>query len=52
MRERLILVIPVTLLIILCLLYLNTRSIAKTLIVILAVPFFVVGAIWAVYATA
>jgi copper/silver efflux system protein len=49
-RERLTLVIPVTLGIILFLLYLNTRSMAKTLIVILAVPFSVVGAIWAVYA--
>jgi copper/silver efflux system protein len=49
-RERLTLVIPVTLVIILFLLYLNTRSIAKTLIVILAVPFSVVGAVWVVYA--
>jgi hypothetical protein len=47
-KERLTLVIPVTLLIIFFLLYLNTRSIAKTLIVILVVPFSVVDAIWAV----
>ncbi len=31
------------------LLYLNTRSVAKTLIVLLAVPFSAVGAIWLLY---
>jgi Cu(I)/Ag(I) efflux system membrane protein CusA/SilA len=39
-------VIPVTLLLILVLLYLNTRSTVKTLIVLLAVPFSAVGAVW------
>jgi len=48
--ERLTWVVPVTLAIILFLLYCNTRSMTKTLIVILAVPFSMVGAIWAVYA--
>ena len=47
--ERLLVVIPVTLATILFLLYCNTRSMTKTLIVILAVPFSMVGAIWAVY---
>ena len=45
-RERLTIVLPLTLLIILMLLYWNTKSIAKTLIIILAAPFSAVGAIW------
>ncbi len=45
-RERLRAVVPVTLLLILILLYLNTRSIVKTLIVTLAVPFSAIGAVW------
>jgi len=49
-RERLYLVMPITFALILFLLYCNTRSAMKTLIVILAIPFSVVGALWAVYA--
>jgi Cu(I)/Ag(I) efflux system membrane protein CusA/SilA len=45
-EERLKLVVPVTLALILLLLYLNFRSLAKSLIVLLSVPFAVVGAIW------
>jgi len=45
-RERLKLVLPLTLFLILALLYLNTRSAAKTLIIVLAVPFSAVGAVW------
>ena len=48
-RARLIVVVPVTMAVILLLLYLSTRSFAKTMIVILAVPFSAVGAIWLVY---
>jgi Cu(I)/Ag(I) efflux system membrane protein CusA/SilA len=48
-RERLSVVVPVTLAIILLLLFLNTRSLVKTLIVILAVPFSAVGALWMVH---
>jgi Cu(I)/Ag(I) efflux system membrane protein CusA/SilA len=48
-RERLAVVVPVTLLLVLFLLYLNTRSVAKTAIVALAVPFSAVGAIWLLY---
>jgi len=48
-RQRLTLVIPVTLAIILFLLYANTRSWVKTAIIILAVPFSAVGALWLVY---
>jgi Cu(I)/Ag(I) efflux system membrane protein CusA/SilA len=45
-EERLKLVIPVTLAVILLLLYLNFRSLAKSLIVLLSVPFAGIGAIW------
>src|SRR4029079_10790433 len=45
-RERLKLVVPVTIFIIFFLLYLNTRSAVKAGIVMLAVPFSVVGAVW------
>ncbi|HKW15296.1 MAG TPA: efflux RND transporter permease subunit, partial [Candidatus Krumholzibacteria bacterium] len=45
-RERLKLVIPLTLLLIFLLLYANTRSAFKASIVMLAVPFSLVGAVW------
>ncbi len=48
-RARLMVVVPVTLGLILLLLYSSTRSAAKTMIVILAVPFSAVGAVWLVY---
>ena len=48
-RERLKVVLPLTLFLILMLLYLNTKSAVKTLIIILAVPFSAVGAIWLLY---
>lgn len=44
-RERLKLVIPITIFIIMLLLYFNTRSYVKTLIVMLAVPFSLIGAV-------
>jgi Cu(I)/Ag(I) efflux system membrane protein CusA/SilA len=47
--ERLKIVVPVTLLIVVLLLYFNTGSFAKTLIILLAVPFSAVGAIWLLY---
>jgi Cu(I)/Ag(I) efflux system membrane protein CusA/SilA len=49
-RERLKIVLPLTLFLIFLLLYLNTRSAAKTLLVLLAVPFSAVGAVWLLYA--
>jgi len=49
MQKRMMLVIPLTLFIILFILFLNTRSIVKTAIVFLAVPFSLVGAIWFIY---
>ncbi len=48
-RQRLMLVVPVTLAIILFLLYCNTQSMVKTAIITLAVPFSAVGALWMVY---
>jgi Cu(I)/Ag(I) efflux system membrane protein CusA/SilA len=48
-RQRLLVVVPLTLLIILLIIYLNTRSLIKTTIVLLAVPFSLVGAIWILY---
>ena len=44
-KERLLLVVPVTLLLIIGLLYLNTRSLIKTSLILLAVPFSAVGAV-------
>ena len=44
-RERFMVVIPLTLIIIILIIYLNTRSVIKTAIVMLAVPFSLVGAI-------
>jgi copper/silver efflux system protein len=48
-RERLTWIVPLTLFIILVLLYLNTRSVVKSLIVLLAVPFSAIGAFWLLY---
>jgi len=48
-KERLKIVIPLTLLIIFVLLYMNTKSLVKTAIVLLAVPFSLIGAFWLLY---
>jgi Cu(I)/Ag(I) efflux system membrane protein CusA/SilA len=48
-KQRLLVVVPLTLLIIILIIYLNTKSLIKTAIVMLAVPFSLVGAIWALY---
>jgi len=48
-RERLKVVVPLTLLLVMVLLYLNTRSVTETFIVLLAVPFSLVGAVWLLY---
>jgi Cu(I)/Ag(I) efflux system membrane protein CusA/SilA len=45
-KERLKIVVPITLLMIMLLLYLNTQSWVKTAIVMLAVPFSLIGAFW------
>jgi Cu(I)/Ag(I) efflux system membrane protein CusA/SilA len=48
-KERLLVIIPLTVLIIFVIIYLNTRSLIKTGIVFLAVPFSLVGAFWLMY---
>ncbi|MDO9041572.1 MAG: CusA/CzcA family heavy metal efflux RND transporter [Desulfocapsaceae bacterium] len=45
-KQRLGVVLPLTLSLVFLLLYLNTRSIIKTGIVLLAVPFSAIGAVW------
>ena len=45
-KSRLKLVVPLTLALIVLLLYLNTKSAMKTAIVVLAVPFSAIGAVW------
>jgi Cu(I)/Ag(I) efflux system membrane protein CusA/SilA len=48
-KDRLVLVVPFTLFLVFLLLYMNTGSFTKTFIILLAVPFSAVGAIWLIY---
>lgn len=48
-REKLKLVLPITLLLVIFLIYLNTKSGIKTSIVLLSIPFSGIGAIWLLY---
>jgi len=48
-KKRLLLIVPITLFLIFLILYVNTKSLTKTAIVLLAVPFSLVGAIWLLY---
>ncbi|HBB68085.1 MAG TPA: CusA/CzcA family heavy metal efflux RND transporter [Elusimicrobia bacterium] len=48
-RERLKFVLPLTIFLIFLLIYMNTKSAVKTSIVLLAVPFSLIGAVWLVY---
>ncbi|MFM9848046.1 MAG: efflux RND transporter permease subunit [Hyphomicrobiaceae bacterium] len=45
-KQRLTIVVPLTLIIIVLLLYLNFRRIAETLIVMLSLPFALIGGLW------
>jgi Cu(I)/Ag(I) efflux system membrane protein CusA/SilA len=45
-RARLALIVPVTLLLIVVILYVHTHSVVKTLMVLAAIPFSLVGSIW------
>jgi copper/silver efflux system protein len=47
--QRLKLVVPVTLFLVFLLLYFNTGSAIKTIIILLAVPFSAIGAVWLLY---
>lgn len=49
-KEKMKVVLPITLFVIFFLIYMNTKSIPKTAIVLLAVPFSAIGAIWLIYA--
>ncbi len=48
-RERMMVVIPMTLIIIFVIIFINTKSVFETMIVFLAVPFSLVGAFWLIY---
>ena len=48
-RERLTMILPLTLFLIMMLLYMNTKSLTETMLIVLAVPFSAVGAIWFLY---
>jgi Cu(I)/Ag(I) efflux system membrane protein CusA/SilA len=48
-NRRLRIIVPGTILLVMLLLYINTRSFTKTMIVLLAVPFSAIGAIWSLY---
>ena len=48
-KEKLKIILPITLLIILILIYINTGSAIKTSIILLAIPFSAIGAIWLLY---
>jgi Cu(I)/Ag(I) efflux system membrane protein CusA/SilA len=48
-RERLKIVVPITIFLIFILLYMNTKSPVKATIVMLAVPFSLIGAVWLLY---
>lgn len=48
-NQRLKVVVPITVAIVIVLIFVNTRSAAKSLIVLLAVPFSAIGAVWSLY---
>jgi Cu(I)/Ag(I) efflux system membrane protein CusA/SilA len=48
-NRRLRIVVPATIALVMLLIYVNTRSLIKTMIILLAVPFSAIGAIWALY---
>jgi Cu(I)/Ag(I) efflux system membrane protein CusA/SilA len=48
-KARLLLIVPITLFLIVLILYINTKSLTKTAIVLLAVPFSLVGAVWLMF---
>lgn len=48
-KKKMLIVLPLTIFLIFILLYINTGSYIKTLIVLLAVPFSLIGAIWLLF---
>ena len=49
-RERLLVIVPLTLFLIFLILYFHLKSVVKTAIVLSAIPFSLVGSIWLLYA--
>ena len=49
-KQRLLLIVPITLVLIFLILYLHSKSMVKTAIVLLAVPLSLVGSVWLLYA--
>ncbi len=49
-KQRLLVIVPITLFLIFLILYVNTKSVVKTAIVLSAVPFSIVGSVWLLYA--
>ena len=48
-KQRLFVIVPLTIILIFLLLYINTKSVVKTFIVAAAVPFSAIGAVWFLY---
>jgi Cu(I)/Ag(I) efflux system membrane protein CusA/SilA len=48
-NRRLRVIVPATIALVMLLIYLSTRSFVKTMIVLLAIPFSAIGAIWSLY---
>jgi Cu(I)/Ag(I) efflux system membrane protein CusA/SilA len=48
-NRRLQIVVPATIALVMLLIYINTRSLTKTTIILLAVPFSAIGAVWSLY---
>jgi len=48
-RERLMVVIPITIMLIFILMYLGTGSLAKVIIIVLSLPFSVLGGLWLIH---
>ena len=48
-NQRLKIAMPLTIALVIMLIYVNTRSSVKTMIVLLAVPFSAIGAVWSLY---
>jgi Cu(I)/Ag(I) efflux system membrane protein CusA/SilA len=48
-NQRLRIIVPATVALVMLLIYFNTKSFVKTMIVLLAIPFSAIGAIWSLY---
>lgn len=48
-KQRMMVILPLTMLIIFLLIYFNTRSYVKTAIILLAVPFSLIGVVWTLF---